>query len=100
MTLFDRCWGNLCTKLRPIAKMYGWSAAGKARSTFGINEVTPSGINVKTSKGLRFVPRTDFEMIFPWWPDYKNDKVQRQELRNICVNSTYVISIFLWLELQ
>jgi len=82
-----------------MPKMYSWSAAGRATSTFGVSEVTRNGVTVKTAKGLRFVPRKDFEMIYPMWPDYKNGKVQRHKL-SFCVNSTYVVSILHWLELQ
>lgn len=100
MDSFDQCWANLLTKLRPISRMYAWSAAGRAHSSFGIIAVKSSGVSVKTGKGLRFVPRKDFETIFPLWPDYKNGKVLRHELRDSCRNTVYVISILYWLELQ
>ncbi len=96
---FDQCWKELCSNLRPMPKMYSWSAAGRATGSFGVSEVTQGGVTVKTSKGLRFVPRKDFEMIFPFWPDYRNHKIQRHKL-SFCVNSTYVVSILHWLELQ
>jgi hypothetical protein len=83
-----------------MPRMFAWSQAGRARSHFGIVEVKPSGITVKTNKGLRRVPRKDFEIIFPLWPDYKTGKVRRHELRDFSHNTVYVLGIFHWLELQ
>ena len=98
-TSFDQCWKQIGAALRPMPKMYTWSAAGRAHGHFCISGVTQEGVTVKTFKGLRFVPREDFESLFVLWPDYKSGAVQRHKL-SFCVNSTYVVSIFHWLEQQ
>jgi hypothetical protein len=100
MDSFDKCWENILATLRPMPEMYAWSQAGRARSHFGIVEVKPSGVTVETSKGLRRVPRKDFEIIFPLWPDFRNGKVQRHKLRDLSRNTVYILGIFHWLELQ
>jgi hypothetical protein len=97
---FDQCWADILAKLRPMPEMYAWSQAGRAHSHFGIVEVKPSGVTVETGKGLRLVPRKDFEVIFPLWPGYRSGKVQRHELRDLCQNTVYVLGVFHWLELQ
>ena len=97
---FDQCWREICSRLTPKPELNAWSAAGRARGHFGISAVTKEGINVSTSKGPRFVPRRDFELLFPLWPGYRDRKIQRQSLRDMCLNSTYVVSIFHWLEIQ
>jgi hypothetical protein len=74
MDSFDKCWQDILTMLRPMPEMYAWQA-GRARSYFGIVEVGPGGVTVKTSKGLRRVPRKAFEIVFPLLPDFKNGKV-------------------------
>ena len=100
MDSFDQCWRNILAKLRPMPEMYAWSKAGRAHTHFAIVEVEPGGITVRTSKSLRRVPRRDFEVIFPLWPGFKDGKVQRNELRDLCQNTVYVLGIFHWLELQ
>lgn len=100
MSSFDKCWADILAKLRPMPEMYAWSQAGRARSHFGIVEAKSGGVTVKTSKGLRQVPRRDFEVIFPLWPGFKDGKVKRHELRDLCQNTVYVLGIFHWLELQ
>lgn len=100
MDSFDSYWENILAKLRPMPEMSAWSQAGRARSHFGIAEVGPSGVTVRTSKGVRHVPRKDFEIIFPLWPDYKKGNVQRHKLRDLSQNTVYVLGIFHWLELH
>jgi hypothetical protein len=80
--------------------MYSWSAARKAHSDSGINEVTSDGIIVRIGKRMPFVPRKEFLRSFSHCGQInKTGKVQRHELRDICRNN-YVISILHWLELQ
>ena len=100
-TSFRQCWNQICANLRPIPKMYSWSVAGRAKSSFCIFEVARDGITVKTAQDTRrFVPRRDFESIYDRWTDYKNGKIKRHELRDLSVHSTYVVSVLHWLELQ
>lgn len=96
---FQKCWDEITARLSSVPKLHHWSAAGRAKGAFAVSDIGPDGIVVKTSKGLRFVPRKDFESIFPLWPTYRDQKLQRHKL-SFCVNSTYVISVFHWLELQ
>jgi hypothetical protein len=73
-------------KAAPIPKMYSWSAARKAHSDFGINEVTSDGIIVRIGKRMPFVPTKEFlrSLFFPLWGITRPAKVQRHELRDIC----------------
>jgi len=96
---FDQCWKEIKNRLLPMPRLYHWSAAGRAKDFSKIVEVGVTGVVVGTSKGTRSVPRSDFEAIFPLWPNYRDGKLQRHML-SFCVNSTYVISIFHWLEQQ
>jgi hypothetical protein len=100
LTSFDQRWNAVCSKLVPIPKLYHWSAAGRAKGSFRVSEVTKEGVTVRTTKGSsRFVPARDFAAILLLWPDYRDGKIQRYKL-SFCVNSTYVVSILHWLELQ
>src|SRR5437016_11126003 len=101
LTSFDRCWRDICANLRPMQIMFSWSAEERrARNSFGISKVAKEGITVSIGKATRFIPRRDFENIFPFYAGYKNHKVERMQLRDITVNSPYVISVLRWLELQ
>jgi hypothetical protein len=97
---FDKYWERIVVTLRPMDEMHAWSREGRARSRFGIVEVKGGGVTVRTGNGLRSVPRKDFEVIFRLWRDYKKGKVQRQELRELSQNTTYVLGIFHWIESQ
>lgn len=96
---FEECWDAICRRLFPKPRLYCWSAAGRAKGFFGVTLIGHEGITVRTGKGLRFVPRRDFEALFPLWLDYKAGMIPRVKL-NFIVNTTYVLSIFHWLELQ
>jgi len=96
---FEQCWNAINANLSPKPKLHCWSAAGRAKGHFEVTKVGREGIFVQTKYEPRFVPRRDFEKLFPIWPDYKDGKVQRHQL-NYVVNTTYVLSIFHWLELQ
>lgn len=100
LTSFNQCGNEICSRLTPMPKMYSRSAAGRVRGEFGILEVTPDSVTVRTSKGPRKVPCVSFGVIFPLWADYKAGTVPRHALTDISYNSTYVISILHWLELQ
>jgi hypothetical protein len=83
-----------------MPKLYNWSAAGGARASFGVTAVSNTGITVQPLSGQpRFVPREDFASLFPLWTGYRNGEIQRGKL-NFCFNSSYVVSIFHWMELQ
>lgn len=96
---FGECWNTICKKLSPRPRLYCWSAAGRAHGSFAVTQTGQEGITVRTDKGPRFVPRRDFESLFPYWPEYKDGKIQRHKL-NFNVNTTYVLSVLHWLELQ
>jgi hypothetical protein len=96
---FERCWQEIVSRLSP-RRLYAWSAAGGARSSFGVTKVGADGIAVLTSKGMRYIPRKDFESVFEIWEEYVHRRVQRQSVRDLSVNSTYVISVLHWLEIQ
>jgi hypothetical protein len=96
---FEECWQAICEKLSPRPRLYCWSVAGRAKGFFGVLHVGHEGISVQTKNEPRFVHRRDFEMLFTSWPAYRAGKIQRHKL-NFVVNTTYVLSIFHWLELQ
>ena len=100
LTSFNQCSNEICSRLTPMAKMRSWSAAGRAKGEFEILEVTLDSVTVRTSNGPRKVPRVSFEEIFRLWADYKTGIMLRNALTEISFNSTYVISILHWLELQ
>jgi len=100
LTSFDQCWNEICSRLTPMPKMCSWSVAGRAKGEFGILEVTRDSVTVETGNRPREVPRESFEVIFEKWADYKTGTMPRKALTEISYNSTYVISILHWLELQ
>jgi hypothetical protein len=96
---FDLAWNAICGLLTPRPELYHWSAAGRASGYFAVTSVDMNKIWVRTEKGSRPVPRSDFQFIFPLWKDCCDKKIPRHQL-NFCVNTTYVLSIFHWLTLQ
>jgi hypothetical protein len=46
----------------------------------------------------RHVLRTDFETVFEHWEQYKQGLVSRDVITKISRNSTYILSLFHWLE--
>jgi hypothetical protein len=44
------------------------------------------------------VSKRDFEVVLKFWKAYKDNQVQRQEIREMTRYSKYVISILHWLE--
>jgi hypothetical protein len=78
-----------------MSELYAWSSAGRAKGFFGISEVRREGVTVQTTTGnYRFVPRQEFESLFPLWSEYRSGAIQRHTLRELSVNCSYVISIF------
>lgn len=96
---FDECWSAICSLLTPRPELYHWSIAGHAKGRFSVTSVDGNGILVLTTTQERFVSRRDFAAIFPFWNDYCDKRIPRNQL-NFCVNTTYVLSIFHWLALQ
>jgi hypothetical protein len=96
---FNECWAAICRLLTPRPELYHWSEAGRASGSSAISSVGWEGIGVITAKKSRFVPRRDFERLYPYWEDYSHGQIHRSRL-NFCVNTTYVLSIFHWLTLQ
>lgn len=100
---FDHIWDLLQHKLRPQTVIRNWTALkGYLGDTMTIVAVNTDSIEVNApkAKSILVVPITDFETLWEVWPQYKNHRVQRQEIRDITFYSKYIISILRWLETE
>jgi hypothetical protein len=98
---FDHIWDLLQIKLRPQTVIRNWTALkGYLGDTMTIVAVNADSIEVNApkAKNILVVPITDFETLWEVWPQYKNHRVQRQEIRDMTFYSKYIISILRWLE--
>ncbi len=101
LTSVNDCWNEIRSRLSSNARVGHWSVTDRAKGDFEIEEVTPDKIVIRTNSGtMRKVERKSFEAIFPLWERYKSGSAQRIELTENSYNSTYVVSILHWLELQ
>jgi hypothetical protein len=99
--LFEHAWAAIQNQLRCGKELKAWSVKGRAKTSFEICCVTSDSIYIQPQNGNeRRVPRSDFEKIFQVWSDYKGGRVQRQKLRDISQNSTYVITVLHWIETE
>jgi hypothetical protein len=96
---FNQCWSAIFDKLTP-RKLYTWSAAGRAKGSFNIVAVSIEGITVATPRAQRLVSRQDFEAVFGGWDEYRSGMLARHKLRDMSFNSTYILSVLHWLEIQ
>lgn len=100
---FDHIWDLLQHGLRSQTVIRNWTAMkGYLGDTMTIVAVNKENIEVDApkAKNILIVPKADFETIWEVWPQYKNHRVQRQEIRDMTFYSKYIISILRWLETE
>ncbi len=94
-------WADLLQSATIGQTIGNWSAEkGDLSRWFTIEGVEENRI-VVAGAGLtkpRSVYQADFEKVARLWPEYKQRRVPRQEVRNESRNSTYIISLLHWLE--
>lgn len=61
----------------------------------GINYIK---IDSPKAETIQVIPKDDFEKVWDVWVDYKNQKLLRNELRDLTRYSKYIISILHWYE--
>jgi hypothetical protein len=49
---------------------------------------------------IQVVPKKDFKAVSHVWEAYKQNQIQRQEIREMTRFSKYIISILHWLEME
>lgn len=101
MNTFDTMWSDLLTNLQAGTEIKNWTAfRGYLGDSMKISGVRQDYIEVTAPKAEnpQIVPKDDFQKVWEVWAEYKAQKVQRQEVRDITRFSKYIISIFHWLE--
>jgi hypothetical protein len=101
MNSFDIVWSHLQTNLKPDMVIPNWTAYNDyLGDTMKIIAVRSKYIVVDApnAKSVQSVPIGDFEKLWEVWPDYKAQRVKRNELTGVTRFSKYIISIFHWYE--
>lgn len=101
MISFETVWSDLLAKLTKGTTVRNWTAfRGYLGDTMVIGRIGIDYIEVIPPKAenSQFVPKGDFQKVWKVWTDYKAQKVQRQEVREMTRHSKYIISILHWLE--
>jgi hypothetical protein len=101
MNSFDTVWSSLSEKLTAGTVIKNWTAfRGYLGDTMIVAGVGENYIEVVPPKAenSQLVPRDDFQGVWEIWAEYKTQKVQRQEVREMTRFSKYIISILHWLE--
>ena len=101
MVTFESVWRYLEENLKPGMKVNNWTAFhGYLGDSMTIEAVSSRAIEVNAPKAktIQIVPREDFQTIWEIWIEYKQDKIQRQEIREMTRFSKYIISILNWYE--
>jgi hypothetical protein len=94
MTAFRSVWSTL-SSLRAGRKI---SAPGGEATTIVSVEAEAITIAPPRAKGFVRIPKEDFEVVWKHWGDFKGGKITRSELRQLTTRSSYIITIFQWLE--
>lgn len=100
-TGFEDIWNCLQHQLRSHTVIRNWTVLkGYLGDTMTIVAVNKESIEVDApkAKNMLVVPKADFEVVWEVWSQYKNHRVQRQEIRDMTFYSKYIISILHWLE--
>ena len=101
-TTFAAVWADIQDRLAVGTSLDTWSAKGRTRSHFRIVSVSPESIEVAGPgiKGIRRVPKHDFENIHACWEDYCRDRIPRGAITNGMGirHSSYVLGILHWRE--
>jgi hypothetical protein len=98
MTAFRTVWNTL-TGLRSGKKIEERGAASRGESTTIVSsEADAITVAPPRAKGFVRIPKADFEIIWRYWPDFKEGKITRTELRQYSRFSRYVLTLFQWYE--
>jgi len=101
MTPFEKAWAFIQTNLKAGTTINNWTALhGYLGDKMTIAAVRANNIEVDAPKAnsIQVVPKSDFEIVWKVWPEYKALKCKRYELRDMTRFSKYIISIFYWYE--
>src|SRR5436190_72306 len=96
---FSDCWSAIGA-IPPGTTISAWSVSGRAHSKFQVVTITTSRVEIELDNGKpRRIARADFQNIYDnLWVKYKSGCLQRHKLRDATPNSTYILSIFHYVE--
>lgn len=98
---FENFWKLVQESLVPKQTIQNWSNAnGYLGNEFAIHSIDSNGITVLTieENRERHIEKSEFQQIFQLWDEYCKGNIKRYELRNININTTYIISIIHFVE--
>jgi|SRR5665647_103974 len=97
---FETAWDRIQGCLLPGTSLSTFTKHKRTNRSFEIQAVRPDAICVKgdRAKKEKWVPRREFEVVFPKWPAFRDAGVGRAELHKSIRHLTYIYSIFGWLE--
>jgi hypothetical protein len=99
MTTFEGVWAEFRHRLKPRTTITNWSIKGYTGGEFRIDNVDGAAITVIPKNGKpRSVSKTDFGKMYALWAAYKASTIGRAELATKSQNTTYILSLFHWLE--
>jgi hypothetical protein len=99
METIDAVWADFRARLKPKTVVKAWSATGRARAKFSIEDLDGGAITILPGTGsARRISKGDFEKVLDYWAQYKAGRVTRVELTNISQNTTYILSLLHWRE--
>lgn len=98
---FTSAWRILRMTLTPNTKIRNWSRLkGYLAGSFTIVDVRESDIHIRAGSSMtnQRIPKEDFEAVHQLWADYRMRRAQRQDIRDVTRYSTYILSIYNWIE--
>lgn len=98
---FSEVWQDIRDQLSSGTEVRYWRrTAAPTENVFRIERINYDEVAIsgKGISGIRSVSRRDFATLYDHWDDYKNNGIHRHEIGNNSRNSSYVFSIFRWLE--
>jgi hypothetical protein len=98
---FEPVCNALLDDLKPGIEFRNWTILKNyIGDRMRVEDVNPSEIVVQApkAKSALHVPRKEFEKIWEIWPEYKAERITRQEITDLTFYSKYIISILHWLE--
>ena len=101
MDTFDTVRSSQLENLKEGTTIKNWTAFhGYLGDTMTVASVRENYIEVAPPKAenSQLVPKGDFQKVYEVWTEYKAQKVQRKEVREMTRYSKYIISILHWLE--
>jgi hypothetical protein len=99
---FEGVWAQFRIRLKPGTVVKYWGAhTGYTGAEFKVDGFGTSSVTVIPGAGrARSISREDFRRIYAQWSAYKVGKIGRAELGEITrsQNTSYILSLFHWLE--